>query len=115
VSDELTPEAPDLSGRLAVVTGANSDLRFGALSAAGADVIMTIRSRQQGEAAIVRQSARTVRNRERRSHIRKTPTAGAERDRVTEAVAAQRGTDRRHLSKGDLTTESGDHGVRRTN
>jgi NAD(P)-dependent dehydrogenase (short-subunit alcohol dehydrogenase family) len=55
VSDELTLEVPDLSGRLAVVTGANSGLGFGlarALSAAGAGVIMTIRSRQKDEAAI---------------------------------------------------------------
>jgi NAD(P)-dependent dehydrogenase (short-subunit alcohol dehydrogenase family) len=55
VSDGLTLEVPDLSGRLAVVTGANSGLGLGlarALSAAGADVIMAIRSRQKGEAAI---------------------------------------------------------------
>jgi NAD(P)-dependent dehydrogenase (short-subunit alcohol dehydrogenase family) len=55
VSDGLTLEVPDLSGRLAVVTGANSGLGLGlarALSAAGAGVIMAIRSRQKGEAAI---------------------------------------------------------------
>jgi NAD(P)-dependent dehydrogenase (short-subunit alcohol dehydrogenase family) len=55
VSDGLTLEVPDLSRRLAVVTGANSGLGLGlarALSAAGADVIMAIRSRQKGEAAI---------------------------------------------------------------
>ena len=55
MSDGLTLEVPDLSRRLAVVTGANSGLGLGlarALSAAGADVIMAIRSRQKGEAAI---------------------------------------------------------------
>ncbi|HEX2214039.1 MAG TPA: SDR family oxidoreductase [Mycobacterium sp.] len=46
---------PDLSGRLAVVTGANSGLGLGvarALSAAGAEVVMAVRSRTKGEAAI---------------------------------------------------------------
>jgi NAD(P)-dependent dehydrogenase (short-subunit alcohol dehydrogenase family) len=46
---------PDLSGRLAVVTGSNSGLGFGLarrLSAAGADVVMAIRNRAKGEAAI---------------------------------------------------------------
>jgi len=45
---------PDLSGKLAVVTGANSGLGLGLasrLSAAGADVIMAIRNRAKGEAA----------------------------------------------------------------
>jgi NAD(P)-dependent dehydrogenase (short-subunit alcohol dehydrogenase family) len=55
VTDNLTLTVPELSGRLAVVTGANSGLGLGlsrALSAAGADVIMAIRSRSKGEAAI---------------------------------------------------------------
>jgi NAD(P)-dependent dehydrogenase (short-subunit alcohol dehydrogenase family) len=55
VSDGLTLAVPDLSGRLAVVTGANSGLGLGltrALAGAGADVIMAIRSRPKGEAAI---------------------------------------------------------------
>ncbi|OBA91193.1 short-chain dehydrogenase [Mycobacteriaceae bacterium 1482268.1] len=55
VSAGLALTIPDLSGRLAVVTGANSGLGLGvtrALSAAGADVIMAVRSRQKGEAAI---------------------------------------------------------------
>jgi len=55
VTDGLTLTVPDLSGRLAVVTGANSGLGFGlarALSAAGADVVMAVRSRPKGEAAI---------------------------------------------------------------
>jgi NAD(P)-dependent dehydrogenase (short-subunit alcohol dehydrogenase family) len=54
VSDELTLEVPDLSGRLAVVTGANSGLGFGLareLSAAGADVVMAVRSVEKGDAA----------------------------------------------------------------
>jgi NAD(P)-dependent dehydrogenase (short-subunit alcohol dehydrogenase family) len=51
----LDTEVPNLSGKLAVVTGANSGLGFGLttrLSAAGADVIMAIRNRAKGEAAI---------------------------------------------------------------
>jgi NAD(P)-dependent dehydrogenase (short-subunit alcohol dehydrogenase family) len=46
---------PDLSGKLAVITGSNSGLGFGLarrLSAAGADVVMAIRNRAKGEAAI---------------------------------------------------------------
>jgi NAD(P)-dependent dehydrogenase (short-subunit alcohol dehydrogenase family) len=46
---------PDLSGQLAVVTGANSGLGLGLatrLSAAGADVVMAIRNRAKGEAAV---------------------------------------------------------------
>jgi NAD(P)-dependent dehydrogenase (short-subunit alcohol dehydrogenase family) len=46
---------PDLSGKLAVVTGANSGLGLGLatrLSAAGADVIMAIRNRAKGETAV---------------------------------------------------------------
>jgi NAD(P)-dependent dehydrogenase (short-subunit alcohol dehydrogenase family) len=55
VKPELTLEVPDLSGRLAVVTGANSGLGFGLakrLAAAGADVVMAIRCRSKGETAI---------------------------------------------------------------
>ena len=51
----LPLHVPDLSGRLAVITGANSGLGLGmarALSHAGADVIMAIRDRAKGEAAI---------------------------------------------------------------
>jgi NAD(P)-dependent dehydrogenase (short-subunit alcohol dehydrogenase family) len=43
---DLTLVVPDLSGRLAVVTGANSGLGFGLarrLAMAGADVVMAIR------------------------------------------------------------------------
>jgi len=46
---------PDLSGKLAVVTGSNSGLGQGVakrLAAAGADVVMAIRNRAKGEAAI---------------------------------------------------------------
>ena len=52
---DLAVTVPDLSGKLAVVTGANSGLGLGLatrLSAAGADVIMAIRNRAKGEAAI---------------------------------------------------------------
>lgn len=52
---DLTLTVPDLSGRLAVVTGANSGLGFGLarrLAMAGADVVMAIRNRAKGEAAI---------------------------------------------------------------
>ena len=59
--ENLDTEVPNLSGRLAVVTGANSGLGFGLtgrLAAAGADVVMAIRNRAKGEAAIeqIRQS-----------------------------------------------------------
>jgi NAD(P)-dependent dehydrogenase (short-subunit alcohol dehydrogenase family) len=52
---DLTLVVPDLSGTLAVVTGANSGLGFGLarrLAMAGADVAMAIRNRAKGEAAI---------------------------------------------------------------
>jgi NAD(P)-dependent dehydrogenase (short-subunit alcohol dehydrogenase family) len=55
VKPELTLAVPDLSGKLAVVTGANSGLGFGLakrLAAADADVVMAIRSKAKGEAAI---------------------------------------------------------------
>jgi NAD(P)-dependent dehydrogenase (short-subunit alcohol dehydrogenase family) len=54
-ADDLTLAVPDLSGRLAVVTGANSGLGFALarrLAMAGADVVMAIRNRAKGEAAI---------------------------------------------------------------
>src|SRR5215207_5890666 len=54
-SNELTVTVPDLSGKLAVVTGSNSGLGLGLtarLSAAGADVIMAIRNRAKGESAV---------------------------------------------------------------
>ncbi len=52
---DIAVTVPDLSGKLAVVTGSNSGLGLGLatrLSAAGADVIMAIRNRAKGEAAI---------------------------------------------------------------
>jgi NAD(P)-dependent dehydrogenase (short-subunit alcohol dehydrogenase family) len=55
VKPDLTLEVPDLSGRFAVVTGANSGLGFclaKRLAAAGADVVMAIRNKGKGEAAI---------------------------------------------------------------
>jgi NAD(P)-dependent dehydrogenase (short-subunit alcohol dehydrogenase family) len=55
VKPDLTLEVPDLSGRFAVVTGANSGLGLGLakrLAAAGADVVMAIRCRTKGETAI---------------------------------------------------------------
>jgi NAD(P)-dependent dehydrogenase (short-subunit alcohol dehydrogenase family) len=55
---------PNLAGKLAVVTGANSGLGFGLtgrLAAAGADVIMAIRNQSKGEAAVL-EIRRTVPN-----------------------------------------------------
>lgn len=55
VKPDLSLEVPDLSGRFAVVTGANSGLGLGLakrLAAAGADVVMAIRCRTKGESAI---------------------------------------------------------------
>lgn len=55
MATNLVATVPDLSGKLAIVTGANSGLGFGLtrrLSAAGADVLMAIRNRTKGEAAI---------------------------------------------------------------
>jgi len=55
VKPDLTLEVPDLSGRFAVVTGANSGLGYGlakSLAAAGADVIMAIRNKAKGDSAI---------------------------------------------------------------
>jgi NAD(P)-dependent dehydrogenase (short-subunit alcohol dehydrogenase family) len=55
MATDLVTTVPDLSGKLAVVTGSNSGLGFGLarrLSAAGADVVMAIRNRAKGEAAI---------------------------------------------------------------
>lgn len=55
VKPDLSLDIPDLRGRFAVVTGANSGLGFGLakrLSAAGADVVMAIRDRAKGEQAI---------------------------------------------------------------
>ncbi|MFZ0831686.1 MAG: SDR family oxidoreductase [Mycobacterium sp.] len=52
---ELTLAVPDLSGKLAVVTGASSGLGLGLarrLSAAGADVVMAIRNHAKGEQAV---------------------------------------------------------------
>ncbi|WIM90320.1 SDR family oxidoreductase [Candidatus Mycobacterium wuenschmannii] len=51
----LALSVPDLSGRQAVVTGANSGLGFGLakrLAEAGADVVLAIRTRSKGEAAV---------------------------------------------------------------
>jgi NAD(P)-dependent dehydrogenase (short-subunit alcohol dehydrogenase family) len=55
VKPDLALAVPDLSGKLAVVTGANSGLGFGLakrLAAANADVVMAIRSNAKGAAAI---------------------------------------------------------------
>jgi NAD(P)-dependent dehydrogenase (short-subunit alcohol dehydrogenase family) len=55
MANDLVATVPDLSGKLVVITGSNSGLGFGLarrLSAAGADVVMAIRNRAKGEAAI---------------------------------------------------------------
>src|SRR6201996_727773 len=55
MAPDLAANVPDLTGKLAVVTGSNSGLGFGLarrLSAAGADVVMAIRNRAKAEAAI---------------------------------------------------------------
>src|SRR6201995_464614 len=55
MANDLVATVPDLSGKLAIITGANSGLGVGLarrLSAAGADVGMAIRNRAKGEAAI---------------------------------------------------------------
>lgn len=47
-------DVPDLSGRLAIITGANSGLGFGLtrrLAAAGAEVVMAVRNLEKGAAA----------------------------------------------------------------
>jgi NAD(P)-dependent dehydrogenase (short-subunit alcohol dehydrogenase family) len=52
---DLALTIPDLSGKLAVVTGSNSGLGLGVtkrFAAAGADVVMAIRNRAKGDAAI---------------------------------------------------------------
>ena len=54
-----TPQltVPDLSGRRAVVTGASDGIGFGIarrLAAAGAEVVMPVRNRAKGEAALAR-------------------------------------------------------------
>jgi NAD(P)-dependent dehydrogenase (short-subunit alcohol dehydrogenase family) len=65
VKPALTLEVPDLSGRFAVVTGANSGLGLGLskrLAAAGADVVLAVRCRKKGEAALaeIRRAAPTA-------------------------------------------------------
>jgi NAD(P)-dependent dehydrogenase (short-subunit alcohol dehydrogenase family) len=55
MATDLIASVPDLSGKLAIVTGSNSGLGFGLarrLSTAGAEVVMAIRNRAKGEAAI---------------------------------------------------------------
>lgn len=55
MATDLVASVPDLAGKLVVITGSNSGLGFGLarrLSAAGADVVMAIRNRAKGEAAI---------------------------------------------------------------
>jgi NAD(P)-dependent dehydrogenase (short-subunit alcohol dehydrogenase family) len=55
MANDLVATVPDLTGKLAIVTGANSGLGFGLarrLAAADADVVMAIRNRAKGEAAI---------------------------------------------------------------
>jgi NAD(P)-dependent dehydrogenase (short-subunit alcohol dehydrogenase family) len=54
MAKDLVATVPDLSGKLAIITGSNSGLGLGLarrLSGAGADVVMAIRNRAKGEAA----------------------------------------------------------------
>lgn len=54
VKPDLALSVPDVRGRFAVVTGANSGLGFGLakrLTSAGADVVMAVRDRVKGERA----------------------------------------------------------------
>ena len=63
MSSTLPVVVPDLTGRLAIVTGANSGLGFGLagrLSAAGADVILAVRNRVKGEDAVAQVGAGRV-------------------------------------------------------
>lgn len=56
----LDTTVPDLTGRLAIITGANSGLGFGLterLAAAGAEVVLAVRNRDKGEDAITRLTA----------------------------------------------------------
>ncbi len=56
----LDTTVPDLTGRLAIITGANSGLGFGLterLAAAGAEVVLAVRNREKGEDAIARLTA----------------------------------------------------------
>lgn len=55
MAHDLVATVPELAGKLAIVTGSNSGLGFGLakrLSAGGADVVMAIRNRAKGEAAV---------------------------------------------------------------
>ncbi|OBJ11686.1 short-chain dehydrogenase [Mycobacterium sp. 1482292.6] len=55
VKPDLALDVPDLRGRFAVVTGANSGLGFGLakrLSAAGAEVVLAVRDGAKGERAV---------------------------------------------------------------
>lgn len=55
-------DVPDLTGRLAVITGANSGLGFGLtgrLAAAGAEVVLAVRNRAKGDEAIAAVKATT--------------------------------------------------------
>ena len=59
-STKLDSTVPDLTGRLAIVTGANSGLGFGLterLAAAGAEVVLAVRNREKGEDAVTRLTA----------------------------------------------------------
>lgn len=55
MANDLVATVPDLTGKLAIVTGSNSGLGLGLakrLSAANAEVVMAIRNQSKGEAAI---------------------------------------------------------------
>jgi NAD(P)-dependent dehydrogenase (short-subunit alcohol dehydrogenase family) len=60
MADKLDLTVPDLTGRLAIVTGANSGLGFGLtqrLAEAGAEVILAVRNADKGADAVARLTA----------------------------------------------------------
>jgi NAD(P)-dependent dehydrogenase (short-subunit alcohol dehydrogenase family) len=79
---ETTLAVPDLHGGLAVVTGSTSGVGLGLatrLSASGAEVIMAIRNRTKGEAAVAHIRATVVMGNLRTAHRREVSQAELKR------------------------------------